>query len=132
MRGIKLEDGDCVAGVTLVDDTKTLCTITERGFGKRTAFDEFTCHNRGGKGVICHNINDRTGALAGISTVAEDDDLMMITSSGTMIRVNAGDLSQYGRSAAGVIVMRLDEGSYVVNFAKVEKQDEEESAEEQA
>ncbi len=132
VRGIKLEDGDCVAGVTLVDDTKTLCTITERGFGKRTAFEEFTCHNRGGKGVICHNINDRTGALAGIATVAEDDDLMMITSSGTMIRVNAGDLSQYGRSAAGVIVMRLDEGSYVVNFAKVEKQDEDESGEEQA
>ena len=132
VRGIKLEDGDSVAGVTLVDDTKTLCTITERGFGKRTAFDEFTCHNRGGKGVICHNIGDRTGALAGIATVAEDDDLMMITSTGTMIRVNAGDLSQYGRSAAGVIVMRLDEDSYVVNFAKVEKQDEDESAEEQA
>ena len=132
VRGIKLEEGDYVAGVTLVDDTKTLCTITERGFGKRTAFDEFTCHNRGGKGVICHNINDRTGELAGISTVSENDDLMMITSSGTMIRVNAGDLSQYGRSAAGVIVMRLDEGSSVVSFAKVENQDEDESSEEQA
>ena len=126
VRGIRLEEGDFVAGVTLVDDSKTLCTITERGFGKRTAFDEFTCHNRGGKGVICHNIGDRTGALAGIATVAEDDDLMMITSTGTMIRVNAGDLSQYGRSAAGVIVMRMDEGSYIVNFAKVEKQDDEE------
>ena len=132
VRGIRLEEGDFVAGVTLVDDSKTLCTITERGFGKRTSFDEFTCHNRGGKGVICHNIGDRTGALAGIATVSEDDDLMMITSTGTMIRVNAGDLSQYGRSAAGVIVMRLDEESYVVNFAKVEKQDEEESVEEQA
>ncbi len=127
VRGIRLEEGDFVAGVTLVDDSKTLVTITERGFGKRTSFDEFTCHNRGGKGVICHNIGDKTGALAGIATVSQDDDLMMITSSGTMIRVNAGDLSQYGRSAAGVIVMRLDEDSYVVNFAKVEKQDDEEA-----
>ena len=132
VRGIRLDEGDCVAGVTLVDDSMTLCTITERGFGKRTKFEEFTCHNRGGKGVICHNISDKTGALAGIATVSEDDDLMMITSSGTMIRVNAGDLSQYGRSAAGVIVMRLDEDSYVVNLAKVEKQDEEESAEGQS
>ena len=132
VRGLRLEEGDCVAGVTLVDDSMTLCTITERGFGKRTKFEEFTCHNRGGKGVICHNISDKTGALAGIATVSEDDDLMMITSSGTMIRVNAGDLSQYGRSAAGVIVMRLDEDSYVVNLAKVEKQDEEESAEGQS
>ena len=131
VRGIKLEDGDSVAGVTLVDDAKTLVTVTERGFGKRTAFDEFTCHNRGGKGVICHNISDRTGALAGIATVSEDDDLMMITSTGTMIRVNAGDLSQYGRSAAGVIVMRLDEDSYVVNFAKVENQDEDEDSREE-
>ncbi|MBQ8288927.1 MAG: DNA gyrase subunit A [Clostridia bacterium] len=132
VRGIRLEEGDYVAGVTLVDDSKTLCTITERGFGKRTSFSEFTCHNRGGKGVICHNIGDRTGALAGIATVSEDDDLMMITSSGTMIRVNAADLSQYGRSAAGVIVMRLDEDSYVVNFAKVEKQDDEDTATEGA
>ncbi|MBQ8381693.1 MAG: DNA gyrase subunit A [Clostridia bacterium] len=134
VRGIRLEEGDSVAGVTLVDDTKTLVTITERGFGKRTSFDEFTCHNRGGKGVICHNIGEKTGALAGIATVSEDDDLMLITSTGTMIRVNASDLSRYRRSAAGVIVMRLDEGSYIVNFAKVEKQDDEETAgeEEQA
>ncbi|MGM9648107.1 MAG: DNA gyrase subunit A [Eubacteriales bacterium] len=132
VRGIRLEEGDRVAGVTLVDESKTLVTITERGFGKRTDFNEFTCHNRGGKGVICHNIGEKTGALAGIATVSEDDDLMLITSTGTMIRVNAGDLSRYGRSAAGVIVMRMDEGSYIVNFAKVEKQDDEESATEEA
>ncbi len=124
VRGIKLDEGDFVAGVTLVEEGKTLVTVTERGFGKRTKFEEFTCHNRGGKGVICHNISERTGDLCGIATVAEEDDLMMITSAGTMIRVNAADLSTYGRSAAGVIVMRLDEGSYIVNFAKVEKQDE--------
>lgn len=124
VRGIRLEDGDCVAGVTLVDDTKMLVTVTEGGFGKRTKFDEFTCHNRGGKGVICHNISDKTGELAGIATVAEDDDLMMITSTGTMIRVNASDLSVYGRSAGGVIVMRLDEGARVVNFAKVESDED--------
>ena len=132
VRGIRLEEGDRVAGVTLVDESKTLVTITERGFGKRTDFNEFTCHNRGGKGVICHNIGEKTGALAGIATVSEDDDLMLITSTGTMIRVNAGDLSRYGRSAAGVIVMRMDEGNYIVNFAKVEKQDDEESATEEA
>ncbi len=124
VRGIKLEEGDFVAGVTLVEEGKMLVTVTERGFGKRSKFDDFACHNRGGKGVICHNISEKTGRLAGIATVAEEDDLMLITSAGTMIRVNASDLSVYGRSAAGVIVMRLDEGSYIVNFAKVEKQDE--------
>lgn len=131
VRGIKLEEGDWVAGVTLVDDTKTLCTITEGGFGKRTQFDEFTCHNRGGKGVICHNISEKTGALAGIATVSDNDDLMLITSTGTMIRVKASDLSCYGRSAGGVIVMRLDDGARIVNFAKVES-DGEENGEDQA
>ncbi len=120
VRGIRLEEGDRVTGVTLVDNGRKLITITEGGFGKRTEFNEFACHNRGGKGVVCHNITEKTGKLAGIASVSDTDDLMLMTSSGTMIRISAGDIPVYSRSAGGVIVMRMDEGSYICNFALIE------------
>jgi len=84
--------------------------------------------NRGGFGVRCHNITEKTGLLSGIAAVDEDSDLMMITDQGTIIRTPASDISVFSRSAAGVIVMRLPEGQYVANFtvvAKEEKEDEE-------
>ncbi len=129
VRGIRLEDGDYVAGATVVDDTKSLITITENGFGKKCDFSAYTCHNRGGKGVTCHNINDKTGKLAGIAAVDDNDDLIMITNEGTIIRIPVDGIPVYSRAAAGVIVMRLDEGAKIVNFTKVEKEDEEEAVE---
>ena len=129
VRGIRLEDGDYVAGATVVDDTKSLITITENGFGKKCEFDAYTCHNRGGKGVTCHNINDKTGKLAGIAAVDDNDDLIMITNEGTIIRIPVDGIPVYSRAAAGVIVMRLDEGAKIVNFTKVEKENEEDVAE---
>ena len=122
---VRLTDGDTVAGASVVDDSKTLLFITEKGFGKRTAFENFPRHNRGGKGVICHKISDKTGLIADVSAVDENEDIMLITNDGTVIRTPVSGISTYGRTAAGVIVMRLSEGASIVNFAKVQKEDEE-------
>jgi len=124
VRGIKLSDGDYVVGAALVDNERALITITENGFGKRCEFSEFTAHNRGVKGVMCHGINEKTGALAGIATVGEDDDIMLITNDGTIIRTPVSGVPFYRRSAGGVIVMRLSEGASIVNFAKVSVEEE--------
>ena len=128
VRGIRLAEGDYVVGCALVDDERALITITENGFGKRVQFSEFTAHNRGVKGVMCHGISEKTGMLAGIATVAEDDDIMLITTEGTIIRTPVSGIPFYRRSAGGVIVMRLNEGASIVNFANVSV-DENEAAE---
>ncbi len=122
VRGILLKPGDEVKGCTLVDDSKMLVSITENGFGKRTSFDEYATRGRGGSGLRCHRITERTGALAGVAAVSVDDDLMMITSEGTMIRISADEISKIGRDAQGVIVMRLNENDRIVNFAYLESE----------
>jgi len=132
VRGIKLNEGDYVTGVALVDESKYLITITEKGFGKRSRFEEFATRNRGGKGVLCHNITDKTGKLASIATVDETDDIMLITNDGTIIRTHVSEIPVYGRAASGVIVMRTNEDSFIVNFAKVATVDEKEIDEEKA
>ncbi len=128
--GISLRGDDHVIGAVKVDDDKTLVTITENGYGKRTEFDQFRImKNRGGFGVICQNVTEKTGRLAGILAVSEDDDLMMITNAGIIIRTPAADVSLLSRSAAGVIVMRMADGQKVVNFTKVAKAEEAEATE---
>ena len=129
VRGIALREGDGgrdrVVGAVVIDNEKHLVTVTEGGFGKRSPFDDFrTMANRGGFGVRCHNITEKTGLLAGIAAVDEDSDLMMITDQGTIIRTPAKDISVLSRSAGGVIVMRLPEGQYVANFTIVAKEEE--------
>ncbi len=136
VRGIALREGDGgrdrVVGAVVVDDSKHLVTVTEGGFGKRSPFDDFrTMANRGGFGVRCHNITEKTGLLTGISSVDEDQDLMMITDQGTIIRTPASDLSILSRSAGGVIVMRLPEGQYVANFTVVAKEEENDESEDE-
>ncbi len=129
VRGISLRGDDYVRGVARVEEGKYLITITEGGFGKRTDFDDFrTMKNRGGFGVICHRITEKTGLLAGVSAVSESDDLMMITDTGTIIRTPVSDIPVYSRSASGVIVMRLAEDQSIVNFTKVASEEEEENA----
>lgn len=122
VKGITLTGEDYVVGVAVVDKTKTLLTVTERGMGKRTDFEDFRqMKHRGGKGVCCHNITEKTGKLATIITVAEDDDIMMITNEGTIIRTNVSGINVYSRTASGVILMRLSEGSYINNVARLER-----------
>ena len=126
VRGIKLRAGDYVCGVAVVDETKKLITITENGFGKKTEFSDFReMKNRGGMGIVCHNLNEKTGLLAGISVVDDDNDIMMITDQGQMIRIRVSDVPTYSRSARGVIVMRLAEDQHIVNFTKVAQEEPE-------
>ena len=127
VRGIKLRGDDCVTGVAVVEEGKSLVTVTENGFGKRTDFEDFReMKTRGGYGVTCHKLTEKTGLLCGIRTVAEDDDLMMITDSGTIIRTPVSDIPTYSRTAGGVIVMRLGEGQKLVNFTAVAHEEPEE------
>ena len=130
VKGITLVGDDYVVGVAVVDEEKSLLTITEGGLGKRTKFSDFRqMKNRGGRGVVCQNITDKTGKLAAIITVADDDDLMIITNEGTIIRTSVEGINIYSRTATGVIIMRLAEGSYINNVARLEKSEmiEEES-----
>jgi DNA gyrase subunit A len=130
VRGISLRGDDYVTGVAIVEEGKKLVTITENGFGKKTEFEDFrVMKNRGGFGVICHNLSDKTGNLCGIAAVSDEDDLMMITDSGTIIRTPVVDIPTYSRSAGGVIVMRLNEGQKLVNFTSVPHEETEAEAE---
>ncbi len=131
VKGITLTGEDFVVGVAVVDDEKTLLTVTDKGMGKRTPFSDFReMKHRGGRGVTCHNITEKTGKLAAIITVAEDDDIMIITNEGTIIRTAVSSINTYSRTATGVIVMRLAGDSFINNITRLEK--EEKIAEESA
>ena len=131
VRGITLVGEDYVVGVAVVDDTKKLLTVTDNGMGKRTEFEDFReMKNRGGKGVSCQNINEKTGKLAAIITVSDDDDIMLITNEGVIIRTSVSNVNVYSRTATGVIIMRLADGSYINNVARLEKEEEIEQASE--
>ena len=123
VRGIRLEDGDRVVGVALAEEGKKLLTVTEQGFGKRSEFREFSVHNRGGKGVRCHNLSDKTGRLVGVLSVEEEDDLLLVSKEGVIIRVSVSDIPVYSRSAGGVIVMRMSGNNKVVNCTVVKKEE---------
>ncbi len=129
VRGIRVAEGDEVCGVALVEAGKKLVTITENGYGKLSDFEDFrTMKNRGGKGVAAHGLSEKTGALASIATVDSEDDLMLITGEGMIIRTPVTDIPTYSRTAGGVRVMRLGEGEKIVNFAKVARATDEDIA----
>lgn len=132
VKGIELEDADEVIGMDILDDIRDVLVVTENGYGKRTSADQYRPQRRGGKGLKTCNIQERNGKLVAMKTVTEDDDLMIITDTGVLIRIPVSDISQIGRIAIGVKLIRLDEGSKVSSVAVVEKEDEElENEEEQ-
>lgn len=141
VRGIKLMGDDYVAGAVVIERdpewraTHRLLMITEGGFGKRLDEALFENKGRGIKGMCCHKITDRTGPLVGIATVTDDDDVMMITNDGTIIRMHCNGIPEYGRTAAGVIVMRLGDDAKIVNFttmsAEAESDEEAEASDEE-
>ncbi len=137
VRAIRLDEGDYVVGAGVIPNGDNDCglfvlTITEKGFGKRTTLEEYTTHRRGGKGMTCHRISDKTGYLAGVKLVKPNEEIMIITDGGIIIRTRVSEIPVYGRSAGGVIVMRLTDGSSVMRFAVVDPDNEsEEKAEEQ-
>ena len=125
VRGMRLSETDRIVGVMLASPDKKVLTITENGYGKRTDFDKYEERNRGIQGVRCHGLSDKTGLLAGAVAVHEDEDVMMITNEGIIIRIAAADIQTYDRSASGVRVMRLGEGQFIANVSTVEKEEEE-------
>jgi len=129
--GIRMDKDDEVVGLVDVDDERTLLTITENGMGKRSPFEDFrTMKNRGGSGVACHKMTDKTGKLSSIAAVKEDDDIMLITNEGTIIRTHVDTIPVHGRATGGVIVMRLADDAKIVTFARIEKEEIEVSEEE--
>lgn len=132
--GIRLEKGDRVVGADIVAAGSCLLTVTENGYGKRTECSEYLRGNdgdgkapqkRGGKGLINYNITEKTGAVAGIRMVTEQDDVMMISSDGTIIRMPTKGINIYKRDTQGVIVMRLEDGNKVISIEKVDSEDNE-------
>lgn len=124
--GIRLDEDDTVIGMeSIVSNNKgvTLLAITENGFGKRTELDEYRVQNRGGRGVITYKITTKTGNIVGIRMAKEDDDVMLITNSGTIIRINVKDVSILGRATQGVTLMRTNENEKVVSIETVEPEE---------
>ncbi|MBO5744556.1 MAG: DNA gyrase subunit A, partial [Clostridia bacterium] len=130
VRGIKLSEDDEVCAAALVtNDGSKLITVTEKGYGKLSDFDNFMSHARGGKGVTCQKISDKTGKLCGIAACQSTDDLMMITNEGAIIRTPISGISTFSRTAGGVILMRLAEDARIVNFTCVSHEEDEENEE---
>ena len=123
--GIRLDEEDSVIGMeSIIQGNKsTLLAITENGFGKRTELDEYRVQTRGGKGVITYKITPKTGTIVGVKIVNEEDDVMLITDTGTIIRLNVAEISVLGRSTQGVTLMRTNEGK-VVSIEKIEPEKE--------
>ena len=124
--GIKLDNDDKVIGMeSIISGSKqTLLAITENGFGKRTELDEYRVQTRAGKGVITYKITPKTGKVVGIKLVDETDDIMLITDTGTIIRINVSEISILGRSTQGVTLMRTNEGK-VVSIEKIPEEEKE-------
>ncbi|HIT71869.1 MAG TPA: DNA gyrase subunit A [Candidatus Scatovivens faecipullorum] len=124
--GMRLDEGDYIIGMEpIISGSKaTLLAITENGFGKRTELDEYRVQNRGGRGVITYKITPKTGEIVGIKIVTGVEDIMLITDTGTIIRLNTGEISVLGRSTQGVTLMRTNDGK-VVSIEKIVEQEEE-------
>ena len=130
VRAVDLREGDEVVSAIVADDTKRILTVTENGYGKRTEVSEYRIQNRAGKGIINCKPTEKTGEVAGVVSASEDEDLMLITSEGVVIRMHVDEISTYGRSAQGVRVMRLADGVKVVSVALTDRYQEEENGEE--
>ena len=127
VRGVNLRPGDQVVGASVITDQDEVLIITEKGYGKRTRADEYPTKGRGCKGIKTANVVDKNGLLAGLMTVKGDEDLMIITNTGVMIRTSVANISQTGRSTMGVKVMRLDQDAQIVTFTTVQADEKDDS-----
>ena len=129
VRGIRLKDGDFVVGAGIAEEGKTVLSITEKGYGKRTAVEEYSVHNRGGLGIKNYMVTDKTGPVVGMMVVDGSEDLMAVTAGGIMIRTAVENIRVAGRATQGVIVMRfMEEGDRVISFALADKDESSETA----
>jgi DNA gyrase subunit A len=124
VRGISLGEDDFVVGVDVCKPGDSMLLITEKGFGKRTSIDEYRTQSRGGKGLITYKISEKTGKVAGMMFVTDDNDVMLITQSGTIIRLHAADINTIGRATRGVTLMRTSEENPIVGCSKTFREEE--------
>ena len=124
VRGMNLDDGDEVVSMQLNSQGDCLLIVSANGMGKRTSMGEFTCQNRGGKGVKCYKITEKTGDVIGARAVNEDNEVMLITTEGIIIRIGCSDISILGRITSGVKLINLTEGVTVASVAKVRDKEE--------
>ena len=127
VRGIRLSGGDYVVSAVVIDEEKPLLMVTENGYGKKTEPEEYRSQTRGGKGIFTYRITDKTGKLIGMTAVSDNEDVMLITSEGIVIRMHTDEISTYSRQTQGVRLMRLDEGVSVVSLALTERDNDEET-----
>lgn len=123
VRGINLREGDQLVGATMISDDQEVLVLTEKGFGKRTPASEYPTKGRGGKGIKTLKVAEKNGSLAGLTTVSGDEDIMVITDTGVIIRTSVANISQTGRSTMGVKVMRLNDEAKIMTFALVDAAD---------
>ncbi|MEW5847859.1 MAG: DNA gyrase subunit A [Myxococcota bacterium] len=128
VRGVELVDGDEVVGMEVLDAHATVLTVTERGYGKRTAIEEYRRQNRGGKGLITIKTTDRNGPVAGLVQVKDGDEVMIVTSGGTLIRTRADEISLIGRNTQGVRLIAVEEGDRVVSVARLAEREDSDPA----
>lgn len=139
VKGISLDDGDSVVGMAVtqatdenesaegnIEDDMYLLIVTEKGYGKRSRLSEYRKQNRGGKGVMTYKITEKTGNIAGMRLVDEKDDIMLISSDGTIIRLKVSEVSVYGRIAQGVTLMKVEDGSKIMSVARIKPDDDNE------
>lgn len=131
VRAIRLGDNDIVVGASIALPDSELLVVTEYGYGKKTSLDAYHTQNRGGKGVLTYRITEQTGKVAGIRSVTDADDIMLITDAGVIIRLHTREISTYSRVTKGVRLMRLDEGVKIVSLARTEQEEESDEAEEE-
>ncbi|MDE6001343.1 MAG: DNA gyrase subunit A, partial [Clostridia bacterium] len=126
VKAMKLEKGDCLVDMLVVDKTKDILTVTSKGYGKRSNVEDYRVQGRAGKGIKAGVFNKVTGDLVNLKQVTEEDDVMIISDSGVVIRMHCSDISRIGRNTKGVRLMRLKRGS-VATIALTERDDDEEA-----
>jgi DNA gyrase subunit A len=131
--GIRLDEGNEVVGMEIVRDDSTILTVTENGYGKRSTLEDYRSQGRGGKGIITIKTTEKNGRVIGMAQVSEDDEILLITTNGKVLRIRTKDISVQGRNTQGVRLFDIDEGDKVVSFAKVvEREEEKETTQEKS
>jgi DNA gyrase subunit A len=123
--GIRLDESNEVVGMEIVRDDSTILTVTEKGYGKRSTLEDYRSQGRGGKGIITIKTTEKNGRVIGMAQVSEDDEIILITTNGKVLRIRTKDISVQGRNTQGVRLFDIDEGDKVISFAKVVEREEE-------
>lgn len=126
VKAVELRKGDSVVSAMVIDENKTVLAVTEGGYGKRTEVEEYRLQSRGGKGIFTYKLTEKTGKLAGVLSASDDEDIMLITSEGVVIRLHVDSISKFGRQTQGVRLVKMKDGVNVVSVALTERYEEEE------